>query len=549
MLRLPRLAAVAAALLLAASTAHGKPAHKKALADHYGPALPPRLADCRTCHVADTSGDDESEKPHNPFGARLKAVRDELRKAGKPSDLAARLDAIADEDSDKDGISNILELFSGHAPGDAADKPSDAELSRAREAVAAWRRGRAAYAWKPFEPVRRPPVPTPRDPAWARNPIDAFLAVEHEKQNLTPRPEAPRAVLLRRVYLDLTGLPPTREELHAFLADTSPDAYEKVVARLLDSPHYGERWGRHWMDVWRYSDWAGYGAEVRESQPHIWRWRDWIIESLNADKGYDRMVQEMLAGDELAPADPDTLRATGFLVRHWYVFNRNTWLDNVVEHTAKAFLGVTLNCARCHDHFYDAIRQEEYYQVRAFFEPYAVRTDRLPGQPDRTRAGLVRAYDAFPEPKRFCSSVATRRTRTRSGRSLRRFPQPSAAARSRPRPCRCRSRPIHRTNRSSFVVKRCRPARRRWRRHATSGRWRSAGAPPASACCSRRRPRLSSFVRPWPGRTPRPWSWRTRRWPWPRPAGPPSPPSSAPSGWRTTAKRTRMPGSRPPRRR
>ena len=122
-------------------------------------------------------------------------------------------------------------------------------------------------------------------------------------------PEADRATLLRRVALDLTGLAPTREELHAFLADDRPDAYERAVDRLLASPHFGERWGRHWMDVWRYSDWDGYGKEVRESQPHIWRWRDWIVESLNADRGYDRMVRAMLAADEIAPDDPDDAAA------------------------------------------------------------------------------------------------------------------------------------------------------------------------------------------------------------------------------------------------
>jgi hypothetical protein len=206
--------------------------------------------------------------------------------------------------------------------------------------------------------------------------------------------EAPRNVLLRRIYLDLIGLPPTPDQIQAFLNDTSSDAYEKVVNELLQSPHYGERWGRHWMDVWRYSDWDGYGQEVRESKPHIWRWRDWIIESLNSDKPYDRMVEEMLAGDELAPEDPRTLRATGYLVRNWYKFNRNVWLDNTVEHTGKAFLGVTFNCARCHSHMYDPITHEEYYQLRAIFEPYDVRTDRIAGEPNAEKDGLVRAFDA-----------------------------------------------------------------------------------------------------------------------------------------------------------
>ena len=225
------------------------------------------------------------------------------------------------------------------------------------------------------------------------HPIDAFLAVDHQQLGLKPLAPAPKHVLLRRVYLDLIGLPPTREELHAFLADESPDAYEKVVDRLLASPRYGERWGRHWMDVWRYSDWAGYRMEIRESQRHIWRWRDWMIESLNADKPYDRMIHEMLAADELAPTDTDAVRATGFLARNWYKFNRNVWLDNTVEHTGKAFLGLTLNCARCHDHRYDPIAQEEYYRIRAFFEPYQVRTDRVPGEADLMKDGLPRAYD------------------------------------------------------------------------------------------------------------------------------------------------------------
>ena len=143
------------------------------------------------------------------------------------------------------------------------------------------------------------------------------------RKDLSPVPAADKSTLLRRVYLDLVGLPPTREELTAFLADDSPNAYEAVVDRLLASPQYGERWARHWMDVWRYSDWSGYKEEIRNSARHIWRWRDWIVESLNADKGYDRMATEMLAGDELAPTDPNTLRATGFLVRNWDKFNRD----------------------------------------------------------------------------------------------------------------------------------------------------------------------------------------------------------------------------------
>jgi hypothetical protein len=380
------------AVLLATQYLHAKPAHKKALVDFFGPALPKILHDCRTCHLPDQPGANEDAKPHNVFGARLAALRLPFRKAGKNSDIISRLEAIANEDSDGDGASNFLELLSGHAPGDPKDKATAAELAIARQKLAEFRaRPRDAYEWRPFEPVKRPPVPAHERQL---NPIDAFLAVEHKRHGLEPRPEASKPILLRRVYLDLIGLPPTAKELHAFLDDPSPDAYEKVIDRLLASRRYGERWGRHWMDVWRYADWAGYGAEVRDSQPHIWHWRDWIIESLNADKGYDRMVQEMLAADELAPGDANAVRATGFLVRNWYKFNRNVWMERTVEHTGKAFLGVTLNCARCHDHFFDPFTQKEFYAFRAIFEPEEIRTDHVPGVVDVKQDGIPRIYDA-----------------------------------------------------------------------------------------------------------------------------------------------------------
>ena len=246
--------------------------------------------------------------------------------------------------------------------------------------------------WAHVKPVRLEP-PRLQNSWWGRNPIDAFVGAGLEAHRLKPRPETSKPLLLRRVTLDLIGLPPTREEIDAFAADSSPDAYEKIVDRLLADPRHGERWGRHWMDVWRYSDWAGFQQEIRDSMRHIWRWRDWIVESVNADKSYDRMIVEMLAGDELSPDDPDTIRATGFLARNWQKFSRDSWLQNVVEHTAKAFIGTTMNCARCHSHFFDPISHQEYYQFRAFFEPYNVRTDAVPGQTDVQVDGLPRAFD------------------------------------------------------------------------------------------------------------------------------------------------------------
>ncbi|WP_422927557.1 DUF1549 domain-containing protein [Singulisphaera sp. PoT] len=254
--------------------------------------------------------------------------------------------------------------------------------------------------WAFRKPVR-PEVPKLAEGS-VGNPIDAFLDADMQKHGLKPQGRSPKGLLLRRAYLDLVGMPPTDAEREAFEADASPDAYEKVVDRLLASKQYGERWGRHWMDVWRYSDWWGLGADLRNSQKHIWHWRDWIIESLNSDKGYDQMIREMLAADELYPNDLDKLRGSGFLARHYFKFNRNTWLEDTVEHTGKAFLGLTLNCAKCHDHKYDPISQLDYYRFRAFFEPYQVRTDQLPGETDFEKDGLPRPYDCNLDTPTYC---------------------------------------------------------------------------------------------------------------------------------------------------
>lgn len=255
-----------------------------------------------------------------------------------------------------------------------------------------------------FQRPRRPPLPdrvalANSLPASARDdhPVDRFIDQALADHGCEPLPPAALEVQVRRLYLDLLGIPPTPAERAEFLADTRPDAWEQLVDRLLDRPEYGERWARHWLDVWRYSDWDGFRDEVRESQPHIWRWRDWTIASLNADKPYDQMVCEMLAGDELAPLDESVLSATGFLVRSYHKFNRNTWLDNTVEHTGKALFGLTLNCSRCHDHKYDPIEQLEYYRLRAIFEPVGVRIDPVSAEWDPRQDGLARIFDEKPE--------------------------------------------------------------------------------------------------------------------------------------------------------
>ncbi|WP_417383335.1 PSD1 and planctomycete cytochrome C domain-containing protein [Gimesia sp.] len=264
-----------------------------------------------------------------------------------------------------------------------------------------------------FQPITRPDVPAVKTNS--TNPIDAFIAARLSQAKVIPQSRADKATLLRRVYLDLIGLPPTPAELDAYLSDTRPDAWNRVIEDLLARPQYGERWGRHWMDVWRYSDWYGRrGAkDMTNSYSLIWRWRDWIIRSINEDKGYDRMILEMLAADEIAPNDRENLVATGFIVRNFYRWNYHTWLKDNVEHTGKAFLGLTMNCCECHDHKYDPITQNEYFAFRSFFEPIDLRHDRVPGEADPgifpdyklsvrngpVRTGMVRIYDRHLDAK------------------------------------------------------------------------------------------------------------------------------------------------------
>jgi hypothetical protein len=393
---------IAAAFILPLPALRATPANKSALERHYDRFLPKELNRCTTCHLPSEKKSPETldEFPHNPFGHRLRLLGEELARAGASKDIPTRLGRVAREDTDADGVDNETELLLGHNPGDANDTPTAAEMSKAGDRRVEFAHFLASYRWQPFETVRPPPVPRVANRRWTRNPIDAFVAAERETRGLTPRIEASKEVLLRRVYLDLIGLSPTPAEQQAFLADQSAGAYEKVVDRLLKDPRYGERWGRHWMDVWRYSDWAGWtdGGQVRDSKPHIWRWRDWIVESLNADKPYDRMVMEMLAADELAPEDTNALRATGFLVRNYKMLSREQWLEDTVKHTAQAFLGLTLGCAKCHNHMVDPISQKEYYQVRAVFEPHQVRTDKIPGQTNTTLDGMVRVFDVGTNP-------------------------------------------------------------------------------------------------------------------------------------------------------
>lgn len=246
--------------------------------------------------------------------------------------------------------------------------------------------------WWAFQAVTDPIPPTQlAQPDWCRNEIDQFIAADLDRQQLVPAPEADRATLLRRLYFDLIGLPPTPEEVRAFEQDTDPLAYEKVVDDLLDRPEYGERWARHWLDLVRYAESDGYRADRR--RPQAWRYRDYVIDSFNEDKPYNRFVQEQLAGDELFPDDPAALIATGFLRHGIFEYNvpdiRGQWdniLNEVTDVTGDVFFGMSFQCARCHDHKFDPLLQKDYFRLRAFFEATLPRDDVIAATPEQKAA-------------------------------------------------------------------------------------------------------------------------------------------------------------------
>jgi hypothetical protein len=225
-----------------------------------------------------------------------------------------------------------------------------------------------------FQPVRRPVVPAPKDASWTCNPVDAFVRAKLEAQGWQPPPSVEPRTWLRRIHLDVIGLPPTPEEQAAFLKNPSPETRERVIRDLLARPSYGERWGRHWLDLVRFAETNGYERDA--TKPHAWRYRDYVIRAFNSDKPYDRFILEQLAGDELDDASAETLIATGFLrLGPWddepadFQEDRYDQLDDMVSTTALVFQGLTLGCARCHNHKFEPLTQLDYYRLVAVFNP------------------------------------------------------------------------------------------------------------------------------------------------------------------------------------
>src|SRR5262245_22327595 len=287
--------------------------------------------------------------------------------------------------------SRLIHMVSGKVPGKVMPKTGPRLTDRQVAMLRAWidqgltwderllpALGANSEHWA-FQPITQPTMPQVKNRVWVVNPIDAFIAAKHDNEGITPAPAADPRTLLRRWHFDLIGLPPTAEEVAAFVAAWDPASAKRqaaladdVVNRLLNSPHYGERWGRHWLDVARWAESEGY--ESNHPRPYAWRYRDWVVRAFNADMPFADFVRAQLAGDELTPYADDNLIATGFLAAARLSSNeedryrqRNDILIDITNTTASAFLGLTMQCAQCHNHKFDAISARDYYRFQGFF--------------------------------------------------------------------------------------------------------------------------------------------------------------------------------------
>ncbi|MFO1076239.1 MAG: PSD1 and planctomycete cytochrome C domain-containing protein [Planctomycetota bacterium] len=367
---------------------------------------------CFTCH-----GPDETSRKG---GLRLDARDPAIRplKSGRT--------AIVPGDAERSELVRRI-----RALGDDAMPPAEANrqlTDAARDTLVRWIAAGAEYrAHWAFVPPTEPPLPAVRDPQWPRQPFDTFVLARLEREGLRPQPEADRWTLVRRVYLDLVGMPPTADEAQAFVADAAPDAYERLVDRLLAMPQYGERWARRWLDLARYADTNGYEKDRGRT---IWPWRDEVIRALNADQPFDRFTIEQLAGDMLPDATPDQIVASGF--------QRNTMLNEEggidplefrfhaltdrVATTGTAWLGLTVGCAQCHTHKFDPIPQREYYALMACLDdadeldytlPDAAAAADEAAAHERARALLAELPEQFPlEPAAWIVPAAATATAT-----------------------------------------------------------------------------------------------------------------------------------------
>jgi cytochrome c553 len=336
-------------------------AHAAEPVDFSRDVLPILSANCFACH-----GRDEGSREGN---LRLDVRGDAVRERNGLAAIAPGRPAASEL---------IARIVSKHEdermpPADKGRALTTTEI----ETLRTWIAQGADYAdhWA-FRPLQRPAIPSVADASWSQSPVDRFVLARLEKANLSPAPRAAAETLIRRASLDLIGLPPAADEIEQFTADSARDpaaAFSQLVDRLLASPHYGERWGRHWLDVARYADSGGFETDIFFG--HAWRYRDYVVRAFNADKPFDRFIKEQIAGDELFPGDAEARLATGLyttgpvlqeagMVSGKLEYDQNT---DFVDTTGAAFLGMTFACARCHDHKYDPVSQKEYFSLQAIF--------------------------------------------------------------------------------------------------------------------------------------------------------------------------------------
>ena len=335
----------------------------------------PILADrCYKCHSAASGSPRSSLALDWRGGWETGGVRGPAIVAGDPENsllieavrYAGEVQMPPDGKLPSDQVNDLVAWVRMGAPDPRTAAPN---------ATAAKYGGNGKNHWA-FKPVSKPTPPAVANGAWVKNDVDRFVLAKLEARSMSPNPQADKRTLIRRAYYDVIGLPPTPEQVNAFLADVSPNAFEKVVDGLLASPHYGERWGRHWLDVARYSDTKGQPNFRREETPffpYAWTYRDYVIKSFNDDLPYDRFIREQLAADLIddgrsAKKNPATLAALGFLaLGDRFAGNRHDVINDRIDVTSKAFLGLTVTCARCHDHKFDPIPTADYYSLYGIF--------------------------------------------------------------------------------------------------------------------------------------------------------------------------------------
>ncbi len=285
--------------------------------------------------------------------------------------------------------------------------------------------------WWAIQPVEKPQVPYRDGDHWSLNPVDRFVDRKLHHQSLKPSPPADRVELIRRVYFDLIGLPPKPEDVEKFIHDPNPKAYENLVEELLNSPHYGERWGQHWLDVTRWAESDGYRQDA--FRPHAWPYRDYVIQSLNKDKPYDKFVREQLAGDEMAPDNPDVFIGTAYLRNGIYEYNQRNvemhWeliVDELTSLTGEAFMGVGIGCAQCHDHKFDPIPQEDYYKLKAMLAPVSWKFDvplATPSEKKKYENQLAEWNEATAEIRNEIDAIVEPKIKAKQHAALIKFPE------------------------------------------------------------------------------------------------------------------------------